>query len=100
MKNFKTINEGMKFFEDFIYSKATKVSESYYNKLDKLWELNGCYKNKNEIIWDMFWDWEEVISEIYWDLHIIKIGCGFDTEWDRLNYINSMLSKYEWYIKN
>lgn len=51
---FKTSEEGIKFFEDFVYWKASQMSDYYYNRLDKAGEFNGNYKKKNEILWDMF----------------------------------------------
>jgi hypothetical protein len=54
------------------------MSNYYYNKLDKAGELGSrdkepVYKKKNEIIRDMFWDWEMVISEIDWEIHLLNI---------------------------
>ena len=101
-KKFKTSEEWIDFFNEFIlWGKAAQMSDYYYNKLDKLWELDcdGNYKKKNEIIWDMFGDWEEVISEIDCDLHSLTWRYDLKTEEDKLIYLNEMLEWYEWYLE-
>lgn len=106
MRKFKTSEEGIKFFEDFIcplFWKARQMSDYYYNRLDKLGELT-CgewkHKEKNNIVWDMFWDWEEVISEIECELHHnVKNSYICPTEQDRVDYLNEMLEEYEWYLQ-
>ena len=100
-KKFKTSKEWIEFFENFtcpLFWKAQKMSDYYYNLLEKRWELAWNYKKKNEIIWDMFGDWEEVISEIDWDLHMMNYRYDVKTEQDKLDWLNSMLEEYEWYL--
>lgn len=104
MRNkFKTVQEGVKFWESFtcpLFGKAWKMSDYYYNKLEKAGELD-CdwkYKKKNEILWDMFGDWEEVISEIDWEIHMIHCWYWEWGEEEKLAYLNEMLEWYEWYI--
>lgn len=100
MGKFKTSEEGIKFFEDFIcplFWKARQMSDYYYNKLDKLGELT-CgewkHKEKNNLIWDMFSDWEDVLVRIDCDLRFCR-----GTEEEKLDYLNSMLEEYEWYLQ-
>ena len=47
----------------------------------------------------MFGDWEEVISEIDWDLHMMNCRYDVKTEQDKLDWLNSMLEEYEWYLE-
>ena len=100
-KKFKTVQEGVEFWDSFtcpLFGKASQMSDYYYNKLDKLGELEWNYKKKNEIIWDMFGDWEEVISEIDWDIHMIYVWYWEWGEKQKLAYLNEMLEWYEWYL--
>jgi hypothetical protein len=45
----------------------------------------------------MFWDWEMVISEIDWEIHLLNIWT--ETEEEKLDYLNEMLKRYEWYLQ-
>ena len=99
MGRFKTSEEGTKFFEDFVYWKASQISDYWYNKLSKSWELKGNYKKKNEILWDMFWDWEMVIGEIDWEIHMLSQRADLHKEEDKVEYLNGMLEEYEWYLQ-
>ena len=103
MKKFKTVEEWIEFWNDFtLWGKAEQMSNYYYNKLDKAGELGSrdkepVYKKKNEILRDMFYDWETVISEIDWDIHLLNIWT--ETEEEKLDYLNEMLKRYEWYLQ-
>lgn len=102
MKKFKTSKEGIEFFEHFtcpLFWKAQQMSNYYYNLLEKRWELAWNYKKKNEIIWDMFWDWEMAISEIDDDLHALNYRYDLKTEEDKLGWLNRMLEEYAWYLQ-
>lgn len=99
MGRFKTSEEGVKFFEDFVYWKANQMSDYWYNRLAKSWELNGDYKEKNGILWDMFSDWESVIGEIGWEIHMLSQRTDLHNESDKVDYLNGMLEEYEWYLQ-
>jgi len=75
------------------------MSNYWYNKLDKAWELKWNYKKKNEIIRDMFSDREDVIARIECDIHSIQHRYDIKTEEDKLDYLNGMLVEYEWYLQ-
>lgn len=99
MKKFRTSKEGIEFFEDFTFRKASQMSDYYYEKLEKAWELEGNYKKKNEILWDMFSDWESVIGEIGWEIHMLSQRADLQSEKDKVDYLNDMLERYDWYLQ-
>lgn len=100
MKKFKTSEEWINFFNEFtLFGKASQMSNYWYNKLDKAWELKWNYKKKNEIMWDMFSDWEDVIRRIDCDLHRLTYHVDLQTEEERVEYLNDMLVEYEWYLQ-
>ena len=75
------------------------MSNYWYNKLEKAGELT-CgewnHKEKYNLEWDMFSDWEDVIARIDWDLHSLY---NMKTEEGRVDYLNGMLEEYEWYLQ-
>ena len=101
-KKFKTSQEWVDFFNEFtLWGKAAQMRDYYYNLLEKRWELAWNYKKKNEIIWDMFGDWEEVIWEIDWGVRHVSCPAFvwyYRTEKEKVDYLNEMLEWYEWYI--
>lgn len=103
MGKFKTVQEGIDFWENFnwVFGTTWRMHDYYYNKLEKAWELN-CdwkYKKKNEILWDMLGDWEFVQTEIDGDLRVVYNNYRLPTEQDKLDWLNWMLEEYEWYLQ-
>lgn len=98
-KVFKTSEDGIRFFEDFALWKATSMSDYYYNKLEKAGELDVVYKKKNEILWDMFGDWEMAADEIMDDIHSLRVRYDLQTEKAKVEYLNEMLEWYDWYLQ-
>lgn len=104
IKDFKTSKEGIEFWENFISPRWTAcgMSDYWYNKLDKAGELwsegkEPVYKKKNEIMWDMFSDWEDAIARIDCELHYLSIGRY--TEQEKVEHLNGMLEEYRWYLQ-
>ena len=63
------------------------MSDYYFNKLEKAGELEyGCtYKKKNEILWDMFSDREDVKARIDRDLHHLY---NLKTDGEKVDWLN------------
>ena len=106
MKKFKTSKEWIEFWERFNspFGTTGRMSDYWWNKLDKAWELwseekEPVYKKKNEWIWDMFSDWEDVISRIDCDLHRLSYHVDLQTEEEKVAYLNDMLEEYGWYLQ-
>lgn len=106
IRDFKTSKEGIEFWEQFNSPRWTtgRMSDYWYNKLDKAGELwsedkEPVYKKKNEIMWDMFSDWEDVISRIDWDLRDVYNKYICPTEEDKVAHLNYMLEEYRWYLQ-
>lgn len=104
IKDFKTSQEGIEFWEQFNgpWGTTWRMSNYWWNKLNKAWELwsedkDPVYKKKNEIMWDMFSDREDVISRIDWELHCLSIGRY--TEQEKVEHLNGMLEEYWWYLQ-
>lgn len=47
----------------------------------------------------MFSDWESVIGEIDWEIHMLSQRADLHNEEDKVDYLNGMLEEYEWYLQ-